>query len=219
MSKNPNWTDARVAELSRLGALEMGAAKIAAALSTDGVMFTRFSIVGKADRLGIKICKPRPQEAAGDVFGKLTLVSEIGRDRRGMNWLCRCACGKDRPVCVEYLRSGHVKSCGCLKRVAATPKASARTGSFTSGPRAPSPIAPSPVALPPRPLPPSPRIAVTCEPVSIMDLREGHCRWVVDKRDDHGLAMYCGGAARIGESWCCDHRALCYQPARVRAAA
>lgn len=52
----------------------------------------------------IKIIKP------GTVYGKLTVIEQAG-DRCE----CRCDCGAVVNVQSKKLRSGHVKSCGCLK--------------------------------------------------------------------------------------------------------
>lgn len=60
---------------------------------------------------------------------------------------------------------------------------------------------------------------LTCEPVSILDLREGMCRWVTEQRGDDGLALWCGPATEIGRSFCGAHHALAHQPARGRVAA
>lgn len=52
-----------------------------------------------------------------DRFGKLAIVKEVD----GMYWgkyrhrrfLCKCDCGKELVVRLEYLRNGHTQSCGC----------------------------------------------------------------------------------------------------------
>lgn len=52
----------------------------------------------------------------GQKFGRLTVeamaASTPGSSRR---WLCRCECGNSVVVSQENLKSGHTKSCGCLK--------------------------------------------------------------------------------------------------------
>jgi hypothetical protein len=48
----------------------------------------------------------------GEVFHRWTALSLI--PHRGQ-WLCRCACGVERPVQTNALRNGHSKSCGCFK--------------------------------------------------------------------------------------------------------
>lgn len=51
--------------------------------------------------------------AAGDVFGRLTVLKPV-RDRLEY-WLCRCRCGATTEVRPSNLRSGQVQSCGCLQ--------------------------------------------------------------------------------------------------------
>ena len=49
-------------------------------------------------------------------FGRLKVLSWIGRDKFGLNvWNCICDCGKTTNVVQQKLKSGHTKSCGCLK--------------------------------------------------------------------------------------------------------
>lgn len=50
-------------------------------------------------------------------FGKYTFVKFDSRDNRGNQlWLCRCDCGNEKIVRSSYVKFGHTKSCGCLKR-------------------------------------------------------------------------------------------------------
>jgi GcrA cell cycle regulator len=46
--------------------------------------------------------------------------------------------------------------------------------------------------------------------VPMLAAKEFHCRSVLDRRGDDGLAMYCGKQALIGSSWCADHHARYY---------
>lgn len=53
----------------------------------------------------------------GQKFGRLTVLSENGRTSKGaVIWLCECECGRMINVRGDNLRSGDVKSCGCLRR-------------------------------------------------------------------------------------------------------
>jgi hypothetical protein len=55
-------------------------------------------------------------EMAGQQFGRFTVVNRATSNRRGVaRWCCRCACGKDRIVRGDDLRTGHTRSCGCLQ--------------------------------------------------------------------------------------------------------
>jgi hypothetical protein len=58
---------------------------------------------------------PKRIDMMGQQFERLTVISELppkGKDRR---FLCRCECEKEIPVMMMSLRSGHTRSCGCLK--------------------------------------------------------------------------------------------------------
>lgn len=54
---------------------------------------------------------------ASDRFGELTIVKEVEpikwRKYKKRMFLCKCHCGKETIVRLEYLRSGHTKTCGC----------------------------------------------------------------------------------------------------------
>ena len=53
-------------------------------------------------------------DLAGERFGRLVAVSDVGPSPRGRVWLCRCDCGLENRVTAALLRSGNTKSCGCL---------------------------------------------------------------------------------------------------------
>lgn len=51
----------------------------------------------------------------GNVYGKLTVVEEFGRNKDGrILWLCKCQCGNEKIALGKSLRAGLVLSCGCL---------------------------------------------------------------------------------------------------------
>ena len=51
----------------------------------------------------------------GQKFGRLTVVGAAGVDKgRHAMWKCACECGKETIVAGYNLRSGHIRSCGCL---------------------------------------------------------------------------------------------------------
>ena len=51
----------------------------------------------------------------GSVFGRLTVLDEVGKDKHGQRlWLCGCSCGGKTVVTGSNLR-GKTRSCGCLK--------------------------------------------------------------------------------------------------------
>ena len=59
-------------------------------------------------------------DLTGRKFGRLTVAQDLGtRDTRGCKrryWLCQCECGNMKEALAYELKSGHVQSCGCLKR-------------------------------------------------------------------------------------------------------
>lgn len=49
--------------------------------------------------------------------GKLSVIRESHRDKHGhVYYLCRCACGKQKPILRGHLITHSIKSCGCLWR-------------------------------------------------------------------------------------------------------
>ena len=61
-------------------------------------------------------------DLTGQTINRLVVIREYGRTKSGkVTWLCRCLgkngddCGKEVVVTVDHLRSGHTKSCGCLR--------------------------------------------------------------------------------------------------------
>lgn len=55
-------------------------------------------------------------EMIGRHFSRLLVVAEAGRNRKEVQWRCRCDCGKESVIPGYRLRSGHTRSCGCLGR-------------------------------------------------------------------------------------------------------
>ncbi len=54
--------------------------------------------------------------SSGMRFGRLTLLSDIGRSDDGsVLWRCRCDCGTEKVVKAYRLRNGNTRSCGCLQ--------------------------------------------------------------------------------------------------------
>ena len=49
-------------------------------------------------------------------FGELTVLRRAPNDKYGKTcWVCRCSCGNECVVQTSSLKSGHRKSCGCLR--------------------------------------------------------------------------------------------------------
>lgn len=60
--------------------------------------------------MGVKI------DLTGQRFGRLTVV-RLGEFRNhAYQWVCKCDCGNVAEASASHLKSGHTKSCGCLRR-------------------------------------------------------------------------------------------------------
>ena len=60
----------------------------------------------------------RVEVKIGEKFNRLTILKEVEKNKRGARqFLCRCDCDDETLIVVplNHLRSGHTKSCGCLK--------------------------------------------------------------------------------------------------------
>ena len=59
----------------------------------------------------------RRQDMSGIVVGRLKVVefAHIGKTRKAM-WKCICQCGEIKFLATDTIKSGRVRSCGCLKR-------------------------------------------------------------------------------------------------------
>lgn len=55
----------------------------------------------------------------GDTFGRLTLISRVGRVDSDFIWECKCSCGLVVSVRQKSLANGKTKSCGCFQKEAA----------------------------------------------------------------------------------------------------
>lgn len=51
---------------------------------------------------------------AGERYNRLTILKESAQRGYRRHFLCRCICGTVKEVCLASMRSGAVKSCGCL---------------------------------------------------------------------------------------------------------
>lgn len=56
------------------------------------------------------------EDLTGRVFARLTVVAHHDRTTQRLHrWRCSCECGAEIIVAGKFLRSGHTKSCGCLR--------------------------------------------------------------------------------------------------------
>ena len=53
----------------------------------------------------------------GQKFERLTVLRDTGKDGHGDSWmLCICSCGKNKKARFSHLKSGGIRSCGCLQQ-------------------------------------------------------------------------------------------------------
>lgn len=65
------------------------------------------------DEIGEKLT----HDLTGMRFNRLTVIRQAEKSKSGeTRWVCRCDCGNETIVQSNNLKSGLVKSCGCLKR-------------------------------------------------------------------------------------------------------
>lgn len=64
----------------------------------------------------------RPLDLTGKRFGTLIVQSFVERRGSQAMWLCLCDCGREAIKSLGNLRSGHTKSCGCLRSIVTTMK-------------------------------------------------------------------------------------------------
>lgn len=56
------------------------------------------------------------EDLVGQTFNRLTVLKYVGVIRKHSSWLCCCACGNEVIVTGSHLKTGHTKSCGCVKK-------------------------------------------------------------------------------------------------------
>jgi len=55
-------------------------------------------------------------DLTGQIFGRLTVISRSENKHGRAYWRCKCECGNEKDVIGKELKSGNVKSCGCLRK-------------------------------------------------------------------------------------------------------
>lgn len=68
----------------------------------------------------------RRLQLAGQRFGRLVALRDVGSACQQRLWHCRCDCGDEVTVMARSLRSGNTKSCGCWNRERASAAMSRR---------------------------------------------------------------------------------------------
>lgn len=57
----------------------------------------------------------RIKDLTGERFGKLVVIAQCEKYKDKILWKCLCDCGNETTATTNDLKSGHKKSCGCLK--------------------------------------------------------------------------------------------------------
>ena len=63
---------------------------------------------------GCAICS-KEIDLTGQRFGRLLVVSRAGHNKHRITWNVVCDCGNKKVAASSSLRSGHTRSCGCLR--------------------------------------------------------------------------------------------------------
>lgn len=53
-------------------------------------------------------------DLTGHKFGRLTVIEISEKKNKHLYWLCKCECGNLKSISGSNLKSGRIKSCGCL---------------------------------------------------------------------------------------------------------
>ena len=69
----------------------------------------------------VKVHGKEADDLVGKVFGKLKVIKRVENTitpngRSHVTFLCKCACGNFKEVRAVHLKTGGVKSCGCLRK-------------------------------------------------------------------------------------------------------
>lgn len=72
-----------------------------------------------------RVMTMRMVDHTGERFG-LLVARARDASRRGVHWICECDCGASIAVAGGNLRSGHTRSCGCLRSEVVSKWATAR---------------------------------------------------------------------------------------------
>jgi len=77
-----------------------------------GLCNTHYERIRKNGTLEIT---PVFENLSGHVFGKLKAL-RVAAKKPCMTWVCQCVCGNEINVRAANLKSGHSKSCGCVRK-------------------------------------------------------------------------------------------------------
>ena len=65
--------------------------------------------------MGESLNQEHKKVVVGTKFGKLTTIKRLTTKKGYGKWLCACDCGNTVEVYESHLKTGHTKSCGCLR--------------------------------------------------------------------------------------------------------
>ena len=72
-------------------------------------------------------------DRTGQLFGKLTVIEQAGRDRlKKVLWRCKCDCGNEAVVVSGSLVTGNTTSCGCVLKAAITKHGGSSKSSYNT---------------------------------------------------------------------------------------
>ncbi|WP_374310440.1 GcrA family cell cycle regulator [Methylocella sp.] len=201
-----SWTDERIELLQKMWLQGMSASKIASELA-DGL--TRNAVIGKVYRLGLSgrgKAEPQPDEerpaprlAARETDSPLDEAAPEDEDRDAAPPEVRCPARAESVAAVEARPAPFAELAGPAFVSGANALAVARAQ------------APAPASAPQQNV-----VAMTPEPVTIMELREFMCRWPLGDPTQAEF-RFCGARRPIGGGpYCACHAALAYQPQHDR---
>lgn len=72
----------------------------------------------------------------GDKYGRLTAVKHSHKVKTHQHWFFKCSCGNEKVICVDSVKSGKTKSCGCLRKEQAKKQGKNNTTHGMKGTRA-----------------------------------------------------------------------------------
>jgi len=63
------------------------------------------------------------EDFSGQRFGRLSVISRTEKGGKYVRWSCVCDCGNFATVSSTHLKTGHTKSCGCVRNEIASDRA------------------------------------------------------------------------------------------------
>lgn len=186
-----SWTDERVERLKKLWSDGLSASQIAGLLG--GV--TRNAVIGKVHRLGLSGRAKSPAPAA----------ASLGVPRA-------MAATPRKPAAATVTAPARMAPSAAPS--AAPSSSPMMRGNTVLAPRVDIGAMPAPAVIQPPPAPDDVVIPFS-ERATIMDLREGMCRWPMGDPTSAEF-RFCGARCGVGTPYCGHHARIAYQPAADR---